>query len=235
MPKLTRLNENAEIYQSRKHQTEKEKLSEMSFKKKLSYLWEYYKLHAFIIIAIVAIIISVVKNIITPNIETQLYAAVINSPIEAPVFEEYQEQFEEYLSMDPIHEEVVIDSKFYFDGTSEYSAAMRQALVTYIAAEDVDIIIAPESEFADYVFFGVFDTISDILPTDLYSSLTDKFYISSTEEDPDEENVYGIYISDFEFFKSNSAITPKEPYIIGIVTNSRHQDNSIEFIRYLLK
>ncbi|HKL98361.1 MAG TPA: hypothetical protein VJZ06_00475 [Mobilitalea sp.] len=235
MPKLTRLNENAEIYQSRKHLTEKEKLSEMSFKKKLSYLWEYYKFHAFIIIIIVIIIISVVKNIITPNIDTQLYAAVINSPIDALVLEEYEEQFEEYLDMDPIHEEAFIDSKFYFNDTSEYSVAMRQALVTYIAAEDVDIIIAPESEFADYVFLGLFGTISDILPTDLYSSLTDKFYISTTEDEPDEEKVYGIYISDFEFFKSNITVTPNEPYIIGIVSNSRHQDNSIEFIRYLLK
>ena len=107
---------------------------------------------------------------------------------------------------------------------------MKQALTTFVAAAEVDVIIAPESEFESYAKLGFFDKLSDQLPTDLYSLLTDYFYISQLQEDP-EKSVYGIYLSDTDLFKENANNT--DPYIIGIVGNSKHKQNSIEFIRYL--
>ncbi len=234
MPKQTRLNENAEIYQQRKDQSEKEKLSEMDFKKKVSYLWEYYKLHALVTVIIIATGAYIVKEIVTPNIETKLYAAVINNSIEPQVLEEYQQAFSEYLQLDPTREEVNINPQFYMNGDTEYSMNMKQVLGAYVAAQDVDIIIAPKSDFETYSYYGYMEPMSDLLPTDLYSSLSNYFYIGTQEENP-EENVYGIYLSEAGLFKDNAKFTEDNPYVLGVIANSRRQNNAVEFIRYLFK
>lgn len=234
MPKQTKLNEDAEIYQPRKQQSEKEKLRDMPFKKKLSYLWEYYRYHALVFVASVVLIIYVIYTIVKPNIETELYVALINNTFEDKVLADYKEKLAEHLALDPKKKEVTINSSFYFNGAGDYEMDMRQILITYVAAENVDIIIAPKSEFSGYAYHGFFSPLSDQLPTDLYSSLTNRYYISSQEEDPKEDS-YGIILSDTDLFKNNAKFTEEDPYVLGIVANSQHKENSVEFIRLLFE
>lgn len=234
MPKQTRLNDSAEIYQQRVEQSEKEKLKDMPLGKKVGYLWEYYRLHALFSIIAIAIIVYTVHEIITPDIETRLYAAIIDNPVEPAVLEDYTAQFTEHLQLDPEKEEVVISPQFYFAADNEYAMSMRQVLVTYVAAQDIDIIIAPKSEFESYSYYGYMYSLSDLLPTDLYSKLSDHFYIGTREEDP-EEKVYGIYLTDAALFKNNERISEDNPYILGVIGNSRRTEDSVEFIRYLFR
>lgn len=234
MAKRTRLNESAEIYQQRKEQSEKEKLSEMNFKKKLEYLWEYYRVHAFATIAVGILVFYIIKTIVTPDIKTQLYVAIINNSIETTALEELQIEVEELLQINPDSEDIVINSSFYFNGTPDYEMNMRQALVAYISAQDVDIIIAPESEMYSYSYNGFLYPLSEFLPTDIYSSLTDYFYLTDQEDDP-KETVYGIYLNDTDLFKNNARLDPEDPYILGVIGNNVNQNNSVEFIRHLFK
>lgn len=237
MPKQSKLSESAEIYQVRKEQSEKEKLSEMSFKEKAGYLWEYYRVHAFVFIVSVTIIASVIYNIAKPNIETKLYTAIINNTLSDEYLEDLQIEFAEHLKLNPEREDIKLNTQFYFNGTADYSMNMKQVLTTYVAAQDVDIIIAPESEFKEYALYGYMSTISDILPTDLYTSLTDQLYIGKKEIDPEEatyeEGVYGIYVDDTDLFKNHTVSPSSERYLLGIIANSRHEENAVEFIRYL--
>ncbi len=233
MPKQTQLSEHAEIYKRRENKTEKEKLKEMSFQNKVGYLWEYYRFHALIGIAVIALFAYIIHTIITPKIETQLYIAMVNNPISKTNIEELQVDLAELLQLDPEKENVVINTNFYFDGNLDYEMNMRQVLVTYIASQDVDVIIAPESEFYSYAHNSFLYPLSDLLPTDIYSSLTDQFYLAETADDPAEKTVFGIYVSDLELYKNNIRYEGSEPYIIGVVANTRHQGNSVEFIRHL--
>lgn len=234
MSKQTKLSESAEIYQKREELTEKEKLRNMSFKEKLEYLWEYYRIHALVFIICVSIVVSLVYTILKPKIDTKLYVAVINNTIPDDLLEDISAQLEERLQLNQEKEKVFINSQFYFNGSPDYAANMETALATYVAAQDVDIIIAPQSEFKQYADSDFMVALSDILPTDLYTSLTDKFYITGTKEFP-EETAYGIYLSDTDLFKNNSTFTKEDPYILGIVANTRHQENDTEFIRYLFE
>lgn len=229
MPKKTVLGDEAFIYQHRKELSEKEKLKSMKFAEKLAYLWEYYKIHAFAIIIALALIIYIIYKIVTPNVETQIYAAVINNPIEDFEIKTYQKDLSKYLHLDSKTEDVYFNTSFYYNSSKDYSLNMKTVLMTYISAQDVDVIIAPEKEFNIYAYKGYFDELSDRLPTDLYSSLTDQFYLTNKEGEV-EKNVYGIYLNNSNLFKN---VKQSERYVIGIVTNSRHKDNSIEMIRYL--
>lgn len=237
MSKKTKLSENAEIYQIRTEQSEKEKLREMSFKEKVSYLWEYYRMHAFVFILVVAITSSVVYNIVKPKIETKLYAAMINNVITEEYLDQLEIKFAEHLELDPAAEKIELNPQFQFGGSPEYTMNLKQVLTTYVAAQDVDIIIAPESEFSEYALYGYMSTISDLLPTDLYTSLADQFYITKMEVEPGEEiyeeGVFGIYLTDTKLLKEHTVVPPEEPYLLGIVANSRREENVVEFIRYL--
>jgi len=230
MPKETRLEEDAVIYQPRQKLTEKQKLKDMSFQEKTSYLWEYYRIHAAVAIAVIALIIYLIYELMTPDVKTQFYAAIINNTINDQVWDQYVTNFEDYLNLNPKTEDVQLNYNFYLNASSDYSMNMQQALSTYIAAGEVDVIIAPESSFKEYAYYGFMEKISDQIPTDLYASLTDNMYMSNTEEDA-ENNVYGIYLTDTKLFKENANNT--DPYILGIIANSGHKENAAEFLRML--
>lgn len=229
MPKQSKLDEQAVIYQPRKELTEKEKLSEMNFKEKLSYLWEYYKVHALVTVGAIALIIYIIYEIVTPDVKPQFYAAIINSLVDKQTLENYGLEFSEYLKLDPETEEVQLNDTFYLD-SGDYN--VTTILTTYLAAGEIDVIIAPESEFEHYATTGYMAKLSDELPTDVYSALTDYFYITDTEEDA-KHNAYGIYLTDTDLFKGLEYNS--EPYILGIVPNYSHEENTIDFIRYLFK
>lgn len=230
MPKQTRLSEDASIYQQRQELTEREKLKDMSRKGKLAYLWEYYKLHALAVLLVIVFVVYIIYNIVTPKVETELYAAIINNTISDEIWEKYQTEVSDYLNLDPKKQDVILNRSFYLNGEPEYALNMQTALVAYVSAGDVDILIAPESVFQQYTNNGFNDKLYDDLPTDLYSELTDYLYVTSTEEYP-EENAYGIYLTDTKLFREYA--DNSDPYILGIIVNSKHKENAIEFIRML--
>lgn len=232
MPKKTRLGDDAAIYQQRNTQSEKEKLKDMPWKKKISYLWDYYRLHALFTILGIAFISYTIYAFVKPKVEPKLYAVIINNTIETEVWDEYKEKISDYLEINPQEEDVILNYNFYYNSTPDYEASMRQAFGIYLAASEIDVVIAPFSEFEDYVKKGFFTPLSDQLPTDLYSLLTDKFYLSDTEDNP-RVAAYGIYLSDTKLYREYSLPTDDDPYLIGIIANSKYKENSVEFIRYI--
>ncbi len=230
MPKQTRLTEDAVIYQPREKQTEKEKLRDMSFHDKLSYLWEYYKIHAIVGVTAVGLAVYIIYSIITPNVETQFYAAILNNTIPDEVWEQYNADFTEQQQFDPATEDVILNSAFYMNGDGEYTMNMSSVLTTYIGAGEVDVMIAPESQFKTYAYNDFFDDLSDQLPTDVYTKLADYVYVSDTAENP-QKKVVGIYLTDTKLFKENASNS--DPYILGIVQNSSHKENAVEFLKML--
>ncbi|CUH93643.1 hypothetical protein [Herbinix luporum] len=232
MPKKTRLDEDATIYQPRQEQSEKEKLKDMSWEKRISYIWEYYKLHGLLIILGIAFISYTIYTFTKPKIDTKLYAAIINNPINTDVWDEYESKMTEYLKLDTKTENVYFNYNFYYNGPADLAVNMRQVFAAQLVTADIDLVIAPLSEFATNVEVGIFDPLSDQLPTDLYSSLTDKFYLSGTEENP-KVAAYGIYLKDTKLFKEYSQTSDDDPFLIGIVRNSTNKDNAVKFIRYI--
>lgn len=230
MPKQSRLGDDAMIYQPRQKQTEREKLRGMSFSGKLSYIWEYYKLIIFGTAAGIALVIYIVYTILHPAVEAELYAAIVNNTVDNTVVEKYSSDFAKQLQLNPKRECVRLDTSFNLREDNPYSVNMNQALAAHISAHEVDVIIAPESYFHNFAYNGCFNKLSDQLPADVYSSLTDKLYMTDTDGSKKKE-VYGVYLTDTDLFKDYT--DAKDPFILGIVAGSKHEENTIEFIRYL--
>jgi hypothetical protein len=211
--------------------TAKEAFKEMTISEKIAYLWEYYKVQFFLIVLAVAVVIYVIKEIITPDITPRFNAAIINSAVNPVTLEQYAKDFEDHLQLDPLKESVILNDNFYTDiyGLGSSSA---EALVAYIAAGEIDVMIAPETSFKQYAYYGYFKKLSEALPTDIYTSLADYFFIYDQEEDP-ERCPYGIYLYNSDLFKGLKYNA--DNYVLGILINGQNTDNTIEFIRYLFK
>ncbi len=232
MFKKTRLDEDASIYQKNDNLSEKEKLKDMPWKKKLSYLWDYYRYQVLLIIVLAVFISYTIYTFTKPKVETKLYATIINNTVEPELWDDYSEKIAEYFELDTLTEDVVLNYSFYYNGDLEYASNMRQAFGVYLAAAEIDLVIAPISEFSNYTSYGFLAPLSDYLPTDLYSSLADKFYLSDTEDNA-KLAAYGIYLKDTKLYREHSLPTYDDPVLIGIIANSIHKEKAVEFIRYL--
>lgn len=232
MPKQINLDEQDTLfYHPKKTQTEREKLSEMNFQGKLSYLWDYYKWYFMGAVAFIALVIYFVNTILHPTPSPQFYAAIINNSIFEEPLQKFKDDFAKELNLNPKRERVEFNTAINFDMAGAYKITMQEALTSYIVAKEVDVIIAPESIFKDYAYSETFKKLSDELPTNLYTSLTDQFYLSNTEADQNKKSVYGIYLTETKLFKENA--NNVDPYVLGIVMNSPHEENTLEFVKYI--
>jgi hypothetical protein len=226
----TTLDDNASIYRKRETKSEKQKFSELDFKGKVSYFNTYY-LKKVIVIALVAIGLGYfIYTIIAPKPENALYVAVINYSLDDETADQLEKDFGEYLNIGEM-EQVNIDTSFFLDesGDPSMTSANQIKLSTYLAAQEIDMVIAPESYFENYVGNGFFDSLESQLPTNVFATLADYLYHGTTEEDSSEK-VYGIYLDHLPYYKERNV---DEPHVIGLVTNSTKKENGIEFIRYI--
>jgi hypothetical protein len=230
----TVLDDNAEIYKPRKEQTEKEKLSEMTFKEKVAYFNNYYRTKVIVSIVVIALVVYFIYSVVSPKPETVLYAAMINSGLDTETVSDLENDFGNKLGIDSEKQNIVFDTSFYFgnDSTaSEYTMSSQEKLTAFLYAGQVDVLIAPESVFANYAKNGYFSKLSDELPTDLLTDLTDSIYYSTTNEDSDS-GAYGIYMDKSKIYSEQGEMTDRP--ILGIVVNSKYKQNGVELIRYLL-
>jgi predicted PolB exonuclease-like 3'-5' exonuclease len=102
MPKQSRLGDNAEIYQPRKVQSEKEKLSGMPMKKRLAYLWEYYRIMALSVVLGIGLVSYIIYTIVVPKADIQLNVIFVSNLIDEQVLEDYRSQLSEYLHLDSL-------------------------------------------------------------------------------------------------------------------------------------
>ncbi|ROR28566.1 hypothetical protein EDD66_104152 [Mobilisporobacter senegalensis] len=232
MIKETKLDENAEIYKHRKTTvTEKQKLKNMTMKEKFQYFNDYYKTKT--IVAGIAIVtsVSIMYTVLSPKPDTVLYAAIVNDSLGEDAKEQLITEFASLADIDLSSKEIILDSSYFIsEENSNTSMASEQKLTTYIFAKDIDVIITDEKQFSKYANQGYFDNLSDHLPTDLYSDLSDSFYLANDSEN-NSINAYGIYLDKSKIYSQTGSIIDKP--VIGIIANSKNKMYSVEFIRYL--
>ena len=68
-------------------------------------------------------------------------------------------------------------------------------------AREIDIVIAPESSFLAYAFNGTMASLTEVLPSDLYGALSNRFFLSKVRQENEgiedakgEDYVLGIYL-----------------------------------------
>ena len=243
MAKKSRLNDNAAIYQARDERSEKEQFKAMSGKEKWDHFKQYYLKLSIVGILGLALVVYCIYSFFAPKTQTVLNVAVLDGAIDSDTCETIDTDMTDRLELEDL-EDVYIDNSYYISA-SEYSAQNVQKLSTFLMAREIDVMIAPESTFNNYCKAGYFSTLSDALPTQLFSTLSDNFYYAvgpdededdSTSEDTSTSSdaptvAYGIKLDGFTV-RDNDGNTISNP-ILGIVVNSKYTDNGAAFVQYL--
>lgn len=249
--KQTVLDNSAEIYKQRQEQSEKQKLSNMTFQEKVTYFKNYYLAKTIIVLVIAALAGYFLYTVITPDPENVLYTAIVDYAIDEDTAATIQSDLEKKLNIDKDKQEILFDTSFYLGGDttassssdgssaeaspavssdSQYTMASQQKLITYLYAGEIDVMVAPESSFSQYAGIGYFSKLSDELPTDLFTALSDSYFYSATEDDA-SSGAYGIYLDGAKIYDNKGELIDKP--VLGIVVNSEHKQNAIELVRYL--
>ncbi|MBQ9118519.1 MAG: hypothetical protein IJY09_00490 [Lachnospiraceae bacterium] len=246
--KKTVLDDSAAIYQRREQKTERQKFSEMkTFSEKVAYFRMYHLKPMLAGIIIIAIIVSILYTVFSPKAKCVLSVAFVNYAFPTVATDPMKEDFMESSGLVLGEREMVrFDATTYINTTTDYSSA--SALAAHVMACELDIFIAPESTFKNYSFNGTLGSLTEILPSDLSSALSEDFFYHQIRiEDEDiseatgEKYVLGIYLEDTAFWDTYSGYVSADPSnlsdderpIVGIVVNSKNKENAITFLRYL--
>lgn len=170
---------------------QKQALSSMSFREKLAYFWDYYKVHTIVAICVIALAISLVRQI-ESNKPCAFYAALLNA---VPVLENtdtsaiWENEFQEYAGIDTEAYQVIIDTSISLSagGSSQYEMANRQKMAAMMHAGDIHAIVADTETFEGYARVGTFYDLTEIFNAEELAPYADLLYYTDAaafDEEP---------------------------------------------------
>jgi hypothetical protein len=170
-------------------QAERDTIKTAPFKKKMEYVWEYYK---WPIIIGSFIILSVASFIITKLTEKELtyYVCMLNAaeiPDEGYITlstsgQRHGTNFLTQIGLDPEEYEVVTDSSIYIDpdASDEYTYQAAQKFYTYISTGQIDAIITDETSINRYAYLEYLHDLRGFLTPQQLEQYKDRlFYIDT--------------------------------------------------------
>lgn len=213
---------------------EKKKLSEMTFKEKREYIWEYYKIHITLTVIFLIITGSIINNVfINPPkkaylgfafydifLSDELTSEMRSTLNENLVKEEDKDTLEVQMSTFPIRSE-----------DPQMSMASIQKFAAMIAVKELDIVISTEEAFMSLAGEGYFLDMTE-LPGISYPA---EDMLSAVTEESGTEDPFGIPVRDISFFTENGFTSQDMNYYLGVIVNTERRPETIEAINYCLE
>ena len=182
---------------------EKEKTKDMSLKGKLSYFWDYYKVHTLVAIVAVILIVTIIRDV-RANKDYAFYGAYFNAK-QTFSAEEQMDAFAVYAGIDTENYRALLDTTMYLSLTdmSETTIATSQKFAAMTYSSEVDMVVADEDVFANYAVNELFYDLREVLPEDLLEQYKDDiFYIDRAEiKAANDEEVYWEYEDDSKYYQ----------------------------------
>lgn len=211
---------------------EQAKLKKMSFRDKLWYIWEYYKIHMLIGCVILFFLYALGTIFYQKSFTTQLFFIVMNdrSGSEAD-YEGLANEFKTRMGYGK-KDKVEVDSSLYIsfeESTSQLDYASLAKVTAIVASKDLDVLISDSPAVEHYASNGAFLNLEEVLPADLWDMVKDDVYIAKDENG----NSFPAAISlDDSYFHEKTGTQMEEAYF-SLINNSTRTDTAFEFLRYL--
>lgn len=168
---------------------ESAKLGAMTFKEKMQYIWEYYKLQIIILVVVIAVILTF---IFSNNRDSYLYSAWFGPHVS------HEQTYLLGQSLSVIIDEENYDSvmvtSYLITGNMESDMAMQQRFFAMIQAGIIDMAFATHDQLIDLASIGLFAPIQNLMEEvqdpAFYQQLSDRLhtitfidfdYVSQTE------------------------------------------------------
>lgn len=170
---------------------QQQKTKDMTFKGKLSYFWDYYKIHTLAAILVTAFIVSFIHSYVTHK-DYAFYAILINPMVygdntDTPVM--WAEEFQEYAGIDPEEYQVYFDTSVMLsdDAGSQYDIANREKMMAMMQVGDISTIIADTETFESYAQFEYFYDLKSLFSEEELAPYKDLLYYTDAASFDDVE------------------------------------------------
>lgn len=208
------------------------KLKQLTFRKKLEYIWDYYKPLLAGIIGFVILVCVAVRIVRGSQMVTELSVAFVNSQDLGQGSEALKAGFAAYSGLNGKNQEVELDSSYVINlnGGDQMTAASQAKLMAVISAEALDVVVMPEDIYENYLKAGMYLDLAQALGEEFLES-NSQMCVTGIQEDSGGEKVYGLRLL------GNEKLEPlygTEPVVLSIVANSKNTKNAAKFVQYLL-
>ena len=156
------------------------KLKGKTFKEKLNYFWDYYKVHTIALVFAIIVISVFVKDIVT-NKDNAFSAVILNSYAH-DTQEGFQADFAAYAGIDTDTYSCLIDTSATFSvgSMSQYDIAFAQRIAAQAQTGELDAFVADTQAFGHYADGYLFQDLREILNEDEYQKFEPYFYYIDT-------------------------------------------------------
>lgn len=212
-------------------QIEKAKLSKMSVKEKIDYIWEYYKYWIIGITAFIVLLYGIVDAQIENSKPTYLYLTMVNSNMVSSGETTLMDDFAEFAQIDQSKTKLNLDTSIQMktDMSDEYSMNSSAKMFAQFAAKTIDATIMDKDMIEFFTDKDAFADLETILPADFYQKHKERFITGKDSEG--SQFICAMDISDSKIFQETNSYA-QTPYY-SIIINSENQENSIHFLEYL--
>nr|WP_294466036.1 hypothetical protein [uncultured Sellimonas sp.] len=199
-----------------KRKFEAEKLSQMTLKEKIEYLWMYYKIYLLIpVILIVLICVGVqMYHGMTEKVLLNLMILDGNGTLDRT---DLEEDITDALGSGKKNEVVKINANLSAS-SEDYNSNI--ALTTLVGAEAVDVMICPEETYRQYADQGGFMNLEDLIPEEELAGKT-------SEKD-------ALILEKCSYLEQKIGVS-YEPVYVCIMENAQNKENAAAFLEMLLK
>lgn len=143
------------------------KLKQMSFREKLRYIFEYYKIHILVIVMVIAVIIGVVHHAMT-YVQYKFYGMVINS---SQYDQSVESELHDRLGMAK-HDGLSITADLFTDDMYNMNGYGNR-LDIYVMAGQLDFAFTDEEGIEYLTKMGAVRDVKDCAPEELLTEWTD--------------------------------------------------------------
>lgn len=224
----------------------KTKLSEMTAKERIGYIWDYYKWYILLAIVGVIVVITIIRNL-TSRKEDVLYVLMVNADTLINE-EEPSDIFDEFLigeGYDPAKEEILVNTSIrYLGGGAASDIYGMQAMTTILGSGTSDVCVMDEEVYTMEASEGAFLPVQFYLSEEELETLSDR--ILWVESDPDiqsiaeageDEGKGTLYARGIRLTGENdweSELYGDRIPVVGIAASSERPELSAKLVRYLL-
>ena len=230
-------------------------------KQKFLYFCTYYGWATIAVILITAFI-GYLTFIIVSKKDQVFFAAVLNSTAMESA-DDYSRSFLEYTGYDPKKYAAEFDNTMYmsFSSYDETSSTSSDKLTVYMAARQLDVIIAGDELYEHYANAGTFCDLTDILSEEQIEKYKPYFYyvdvplvaqIYQAEinmdntfkpelPDPTKPELMedpvpvGIYVESSEKLTDSFYIREGDRVVLGVVSNTNRPDMAVKYIDFVFQ
>lgn len=173
---------------------QKKSLKNMSPKEKLTYFWDYYKIHTGVAIIILTLIVVFTYQFVTSK-DYAFYAVLVNARFTDTNYglsDLWAEEFLEYTHIDPDEYQVSIDTSITMSMDSQYDVANQEKMLAMMQAGIISAIVADTEAFETYARNEYFYDLESLLTAEELEKYGPYLYYTdaATFADPNDDTFY---------------------------------------------